>query len=442
MPGPRLDLADKLVQALDNADVQAKIFEKVFKPVWEASMGSFGKGVADKVGEMLAEIQVNFDRKLRQSEDHAEATARACTLAEARTGNSRTQRRNRQRKAKSEPPGHSYSPRKLLELRPVPHCDDRIVEVQPGTNESCGTGVSNSCDAEVVHDVMAIPLQQRLANLEAVVISFCQPPMPSPDWMQWQMAVPADRGVSAGTLERQCLAVRRIQTAWRRHVSINCLCGSDDLERQRSEKQRNPFSAQLDGVWEPLRTACDGCTSPVSVVFGGAACHLCNACLESGVAQRPISTSTEIASECERPRSSDEKITTDTFVHKESFALHGAVSRTSRRLSSEKQKHLRARMDETIKVQSSVQDFTHFHDIDNVRAHSNAFFTIATFFPDTDPDDLGDQLRTSYRVRSGASMSQQYIDDAAGFDAKLRSMGVLGLGDEAHFFYSSVGALS
>jgi hypothetical protein len=112
-----------------------------------------------------------------------------------------------------------------------------------------------------------------------------------------------------------------------------------------------------------------------------------------------------------------------------------------RRLAIEDQKRLRARIEITIESASIVSDFSSWHDVEDVRTYSNAFFTIATFFPDRDPDDLGLQLRTSYRLRSGASVTQQCIDEAAKLDAELRSMGLFELCDEAHFFYSAVGAL-
>ena len=61
--------ASKLVQALNSEEVRSKIFDVVFKPAWDTSMTSFGKGLGNKVGDMLAQMHRDFEHTLQQLKD-------------------------------------------------------------------------------------------------------------------------------------------------------------------------------------------------------------------------------------------------------------------------------------------------------------------------------------------------------------------------------------
>ena len=56
----------KILQALDDEQVQAKIFELIFKPALDTSMASFGKGMGNKAGDLLAQFQTKYERKLEE----------------------------------------------------------------------------------------------------------------------------------------------------------------------------------------------------------------------------------------------------------------------------------------------------------------------------------------------------------------------------------------
>ena len=61
---PVMPFAPKLVDALDSEEVQAKIFNAIVKPVFDEAMAAFGKASGGKVGEMLGEFKLDYERKL------------------------------------------------------------------------------------------------------------------------------------------------------------------------------------------------------------------------------------------------------------------------------------------------------------------------------------------------------------------------------------------
>jgi len=88
-----------------------------------------------------------------------------------------------------------------------------------------------------------------------------------------------------------------------------------------------------------------------------------------------------------------------------------------------------------------VPDFLQYHNIDDVRAQSDAFISIAAFFLEWELDGLGFELKNSYRKNKNASLSGQDIDQADKFDAKLARLGLLELRNKAALFFLAIGSL-
>ena len=90
---------------------------------------------------------------------------------------------------------------------------------------------------------------------------------------------------------------------------------------------------------------------------------------------------------------------------------------------------------------SAVADFTRSNDVKQVRTQSEAFVVIATFLPEWELDELGFQLKTSFRKEQGASISSADKEQAAEFDTLLRRLDLLKFRDDAAFFFLAIGSL-
>ena len=206
--------ASKLVQALNSEEVQSTFFDVVFKPAWDTSMTSFGKGLGNKVGDMLAQMHKDFEHKLQQlkdelNQDHKQmletdlkamatvhpsngealgAAAPAPGLLAALPKSSRSKRRRVRRERNAEQ--HKYARELILQSRTI-------------------------LEAPQQHGYQ---LSERVANIETGLLSQLLPNIPEQkkegsEWSPWQSAVPA------AILQQQCEAAGRIQGAWRRFCS-------------------------------------------------------------------------------------------------------------------------------------------------------------------------------------------------------------------------------
>ena len=76
-----------------------------------------------------------------------------------------------------------------------------------------------------------------------------------------------------------------------------------------------------------------------------------------------------------------------------------------------------------------------------VLSNSHAFHTIASNFPTWDLDELGSQLKWSYRIDEGASGTSTCEKDVLLLNANLRRFGLLELRNPAAAFFMTVGKL-
>jgi hypothetical protein len=235
-----MGLASKIVQALDSEDVQAKIFNVIVKPFFDAHMAAFGRTVGEKVGDELAEVRQEL-RKLRQlrdecvkADDLASNPDQAATDTDVKeaaspAGLKTRSRKTRRLRAKSK---YEYSRSLMLSVKTLgafsageavndmeQASDDQFSNVEPVLQQKrefeerhwSKLSTNNAFDRGT-----DLSLQQRLGNLELVVTSFLQFPVcdlncssTQIEWGPWQSAIPAE------VLAQECAAAKVIQRAWR-----------------------------------------------------------------------------------------------------------------------------------------------------------------------------------------------------------------------------------
>ena len=389
-----MPFAPKLVDALDSAEVQAKIFNAIVKPVFDEAMAAFGKASGEKVGEMLGEFKLDYERKLelikeefekdiqkvtndrhgRITENQCETTARRSAPTEDRIGSSHTRRRNQQRRVKGK--STCYNREAILLLRQ--------------------TDVSDvSCT------VPSVSLHQRICNLETVVSGYAEVGAGGcGDDIQWG---PFQSAVSADVLARQCTATRTIQRAWRNVRKV------DKLEAASATVSR---CAEVD----PLHSLLE----------------------ESAHKHALERRENEQGANEELFASLLATIKDDRFQHALRDVLLGAGN-LHHCLPLERQVALRKRIDASVKL--TLDTDSRRYDAGTLTSQSHAFFNIAIQLPEQSSDELGNKLRASYKVREGRSVHPIDTKDAKEIDDLLERYGLTDHRDAAGLFYMAVGAL-
>ena len=395
-----MPFAPKLVDALDSAEVQAKIFNAIVKPAFDAAMAAFGKASGEKVGKMLGEFKLDYERKLelikeefekdiqkvtndrhgRITENQCETTARRSAPTEDRIGSSHTRRRNQQRRVKGK--STCYNREAILLLRQ--------------------TDVSDvSCT------VPSMSLHQRIDNLETVVSGYAEVGAGGcGDDIQWG---PFQSAVSADVLARQCTATRTIQRAWRNVRKV------DKLEAASATVSR---CAEVD----PLH----------SLLEESAHKHALERRENEQGANEEL-FATLLAT-----------IKDDRFQHALRDVLLGAgngdqLYGNEPAQSAGPSLRLRSPVNDAMKATLSVESDKYGEE--QLRAASVAFSSICTALPEFELADIGLKLRWSYYVSTGSTQAPYRAREAEMFDAVLRERGISELRDTAAEFILAVGCL-
>jgi hypothetical protein len=108
-------------------------------------------------------------------------------------------------------------------------------------------------------------------------------------------------------------------------------------------------------------------------------------------------------------------------------------------MSTARQVALRKRLDASIKV--TLDADSRGHDPARLHLMSQAFFAIASRLPDMDQDDLGINLRSSFKVKDGRSVHPSESTEAKSIDSLLQELSLSDLAADAAQFYMAVGEL-
>ena len=278
-------------------------------------------------------------------------------------------------------------------------------------------------------------MQQRIGNLELVVASFCDSGgwehgvlQTEPGWSPWQSAVPGD------ALANECAAAKSIQRAWKLSRAV-AFAKQDIAARAACKGNGGSGSAslydpavgeELDRLLDELinEAALRNCLMPKAV------------CSSAMLAASPnFQIGVEIVTPCWN--SIGDTSSGASLVPQ----IGNEQSEMEGRLSFESQMRLRELMDRTIAAQATIADFTFVYDVAEVRAKSNAFFTIASYLPDWETDDLGNQLKIIKRMREGITAPSHCEVDACRLETKFGTIGLADLCADAGFFYQAIGEL-